>query len=257
MEEDQMGRTLRSAIGITGLVVGVGLLFGATARAADEPPPPPFDEIQGMIPATEPADVDVDAVNDEFNALAALVAPTTADFGSGSTLTGQCGGLAYSYGENGDLIDAAIGLGNGSPPIDLVTGGQAFTSGNPFKVDTRGVVAYFGFMPQTGDGPMNHSWFIKTSGISLDSGGDPNTAGKNRNAGTVNLDDDLPVKFSAKVKVNGELTSDNLAPCVGEGYVEFIGNGLADPVGIAALALLGGGLIGLLFNARPAMTYKG
>jgi hypothetical protein len=118
-------------------------------------------------------------------------------------------------------------------------------------------VTYFGFMPQTGDGPMNHSWFIKTSGISLDSGGDPNTAGDNRNAGTVDLGEDLPVKFSANVKINGELTSDNLAPCVGEGNVEFIGNGLTDPVGIAALALLGGGLLGLLFNARPAMTYRG
>ncbi len=50
--------------------------------------------------------------------------------------------------------------------------------------------------------------------------------------------------------------SDNLAPCVGEGNIEFIGNGLTDPVGIAAMVMLGGGLVGLLFNARPAMTYR-
>ena len=251
-----MGRRPRSAIGIAGLVVGVGLSFGAMTRAADEPPPAPFDEILTMIPATEPADVDVDVASGEFTAIAALVATSATEFGSGSVLTGQCGGLAYSYGENGDLIDAAIDVGDDNPPIDLLDGGQAFTSGNPFKVDTRGVVAYFGFMPQEGVGPQNNSWFVKTSGISLDSGASANVDGDNRNAGTVDLGADLPVKFSANTKINGELTSDNLAPCVGEGNVEFIGNGLTDPVGIAAMVLLGGGLVGLLFNARPAMTYK-
>jgi hypothetical protein len=252
-----MGRTLRCAIGVTGLVVGVGLSFSAMSRAADEPPPAPFDEILDQIPATEPADMDVDLAGAEFSELAALVATATGELDDGSSsLTGQCGGLAYSYGENGDLIDAAIDLGDDNPPIDLLEGGQAFTSGNPFKVDTRGVVAYFGFMPFEGTGPLNNSWFIETSGISLDSGGDDNVDGDNRNAGTVDLGEDLPVKFTAKTTINGELTSDNLAPCLGEGNIEFIGNGLTDPVGIAAMVLLGGGFLGLLFNARPAMTYR-
>ncbi len=210
-----------------------------------------------MIPATEPVDVNVDQAGAEFTQIASLVtAAGSIEYGSGSELTGQCGGLAYSYGENGDLIDAAIDLGNDYPPVDLLDGGQAFTSGNPFKVDTRGVVAYYGFMPQEGIGPLNNSWFIKTSGVSLDSGGDANVDGDNRNAGTVDLGEDLPVKFSANTKINGELTSDNLTPCVGEGNIEFIGNGLTDPVGIAAMVMLGGGLVGLLFNARPAMTYR-
>ncbi len=64
------------------------------------------------------------------------------------------------------------------------------------------------------------------------------------------------MKFSANAKVTGELTSANIGDCVGEGNVEFIGNGLTDPVGIAAIALFAGGLLGLLFNARPAMTWK-
>jgi hypothetical protein len=118
------------------------------------------------------------------------------------------------------------------------------------------VVTYFGFDPESGDGPLNHSWYVKTSGISLDKGGDPNTNLKNRATGLVDLANDLPVKFSAKVKVEGQLTADNLPPCVGRGYVEFIGNGLTDPVGLGALALLGGGIFGLLFNARPARTWK-
>jgi hypothetical protein len=248
---------MRSAIGVTGLVVGVGLSFGAMSRAADEPPPVQFEEIRALIPATEPVDVDVDQAGAEFTQIASLVAAAgPIDYGSGSKLTGECGGLAYSYGENGDLIDAAIDVGDANPPVDLLDGGQAFTSGNPFKVDTRGVVAYYGFMPQEGIGPLKNSWFIKTSGVSLDSGGDANVDGDNRNAGTVDLGEDLPVKFSANTKINGELTSTNLAPCVGEGNIEFIGNGLTDPVGIAAMVLLGGGLVGLLFNARPAMTYR-
>ena len=251
-----MGRTLRSAIAITGLAVGVGLSFGAMSRAADEPPPAPYDQIRDLIPPAEPVDVNVDTAGAEFTQIAALVATSTSEFGDGSKLTGECGGLAYSYGESGDLIDAAIDLGDDNPPIDLLEGGQAFTSGNPFQVDTRGVVAYYGFMPQEGVGPQNHSWFIETSGVTLDSGGSANVDGQNRNAGTVDLGEDLPVKFSAKTTINGELTSDNLAPCVGEGNIEFIGNGLTDPVGIAAMVLLGGGLVGLLFNARPAMTYR-
>ena len=83
-----MGRTLRSAIGVTGLVVGVGLSFGAMSRAADEPPPAPFDQIQDLIPPTEPVDVDVDTAGAEFTELAALVATPTTEFGDGSELTG-------------------------------------------------------------------------------------------------------------------------------------------------------------------------
>jgi hypothetical protein len=256
MKEDEMGRTLKSAIAITGLAVGVGLSVGAMSRAADEPPPAPYDQIGDLIPPTEPVDLDVDTAGAEFTEIAALVAASTIEFGDGSTLTGQCGGLAYSYDKDGDLIDAAIDLGDDNPPIDLLDGVQAFTSGNPFQVDTRGVVAYYGFMPQEGTGPLNNSWFVEMSGISLDSGGDDNVDGDNRNAGTVDLGEDLPVKFSAKTTINGELTSDNLAPCIGEGNVEFMGNGLTDTVGIVAMALLGGGLVGVLFNARPSMTYR-
>jgi hypothetical protein len=246
-----MRRTLRTAIGIAGLTVGLGLAVGAPTHAS----PDPSGDTSALDPEGESGDYDIEAAAAEFEALAVIaIAPDTVS--GSSELTGPCGGFAHSYGENGELIDSAIDLGNGGPPIDLIDGGQAFTSSNPFKVDTRGVVTYFGFMPQTGDGPKDHAWHIKTSGVSLDSGGDPNELGNNRNAGIVNLGEDLPFSFSAKVQVSGELTSD-LAPCVGEGYVEFIGDGLLSPLGITGLVFLGGAIAGLLFNARPAMTFKG
>ena len=251
-----MRPTARKTIALLGLTLGFGLATGGASYAGTEPPFP-LDELEALDPTNE--DFNIEDAEAEFAELAALVAASTdvGDFGGGSSLTGPCGGFAFSYNEAGERIDAAIDLGDGGPPIDLISGGQAFTSGNPFKVDTQGVVTYFGFMPQTGDGPMKHSWSIKTSGVSIDSGGHPNDAGNNRNAGIVNLKDDLPIKFSAKVQISGSLTSENLAECAGEGYVEFQGDGLVGPLGLLGLALLGGGIVGLLFNARPAMTYKG
>jgi hypothetical protein len=253
-------KRLGGSIALAGAIM---VVTGGSARAGDVAPVSVddqiLDQIRADIPEGEPGEWDLVEGDGEFGRLVALLGQTTnvAEFGDGSQLSGVCGGYAYSYDNNGNLIDAAVDLGDDDPPIDLLDGGQAFTSSNPFKVDTRGVVTYFGFSPQVGDGPLNHTWYVKTSGISLDEGGDPNSNLKNRNAGLVDLDNDLPVKFSAKVKVEGQMTSDNQPPCIGKGHVEFLGNGLTDPVGLGALALLGGGIFGLLFNARPARTWKG
>lgn len=218
-----------------------------------------LDALRAQVPEGNPGEYDLTEASAEFGQLVSLLGQSTAiaDFGDGSTLTGMCGGWAYSYDKNGDRLDAAADMGDGSPPVDLLDGTQAFTSSNPFRVDPRGVVVYYGFSPESGDGPLNHSWYIKTSGISLDKGGDPNTNLKNRNAGLVDLDKDLPVKFTADIEIEGRMMSDNQPDCVGKGHVAVEGDGLTDPVGIAGLALLGGGVFGLLFNARPAMTYKG
>ena len=246
-------------IGGIALLVGVGLLGGHTpVPRTTVTATRPSTSCRALIPESEPGEYDLTEADAMYGQLAAAYGASTAvdDFGDGSKLTGVCGGFAYSYDEDGQLLDAAADWGDDNPPVDLLDGGQAFTSSNRFKVDTRGVVVYYGFMPHEGDGPRDHEWEIKTSGISLDSGGDPNPDGENRNSGRVDLNDDLPVKFSANAKVTGKLTSANIGDCVGEGHVEFIGNGLTDPVGIAAIALFAGGLLGLLFNARPAMTWK-
>jgi hypothetical protein len=252
--------TARPSQRFLGIIAGAGIALAGlglatTANAQDDDI---LDALRAEVPESFPGKSDLTEANEEFGRLVAIYGASTevADFGDGSVLTGLCGGYAYSFDQDGNLIDAAMDLGDDSPPVDIVDGGQAFTSSNPFKVDTRGLVQYFGFAPRDGDGPQNHTWEIRTSGISLDKGGDPNPNLKNRNSGIVDLAEDLPVKFSAKVKVDGFMKSLNQPDCIGKGHVEFIGNGLTDPVGLGALALLGGGLFGLLFNARPAYTYR-
>jgi hypothetical protein len=248
------------------LLLGAAMAVGSlliTLEAAAQPQPmviddATLDQIRAQIPEGEPGEYDLTEASAEFGQLVSLFGQSTvvADFGVGSELTGLCGGFAYSYDKNGDLLDAAFDVGDDNPPVDLLDGTQAFTASNRFRVDPRGVVVYYGFAPESGDGPLNHSWYIKTSGISLDKGGDPNTLLKNRNAGIVDLDNDLPVKFTANIEVEAHMRSDNQPDCFGVGHVSVEGDGLTDPVGIAGLALLGGGVFGLLFNARPAMTWK-
>jgi hypothetical protein len=242
--------------------VAAGTALGALvlcSPAFGQSSPNANDALRALVPEGEPGDLDVTEGDALFRRIATEVGKSTAvaDFGDGSELAGPCGGFAFSYDGDGKLIDAAADVGDDEGPIDLLDNKQAFTSGNPFKVDTRGVVAYFGFAPQSGDGPRNHSWTIKTAGVSLDSGGDNNGDGKNRNAGLVDLGKELPLTFSFKTKVSGELVSQNLAPCTGKGWVEFDGGfPLATVPGAVGGALLLGGLIGLLFNSRPAMTWK-
>ncbi len=243
-----------------GIALGVlTMTLGGPARAQDDGSGnDALEQLRQLVPIGEPDQYDTTEADAIYGQIAELVGLTTSveEFGSSSRLAGPCGGFAYSYDDDGFLLDAAADLGDASPPIDLVDGGQAFTADNPFKVDTSGAVLYYGFSPREGDGPHEYQWTIRTSGISVDSGGDPNPLGKNRNVGLVDLDEQLRFDFSAVVTVKGDMTSQNLEACIGEGHVEFIGGGLLTPIGIASLAVFAGGLVGLLFNARPARTWK-
>jgi hypothetical protein len=218
----------------------------------------PLDVIRDQIPEGAPGEFDLTEADERFGQLIRDFGDTTSvDAGEGSSLTGPCGGIAMSYDEDGDLLDAALDAGTDAPPVDVLDGGQAFTSDNPFEVDTKGVVAYFGFMPRRGEGPKNHSWEITTAGVSLDEGGDPNRRGNNRNAGVVDLADQLPFAFSLDAEIEGSLTSNNLDECAGSGHVRFTGgNPLVSVPGAIGTVTLLGGVFGLLFNARPAATFK-
>lgn len=186
--------------------------------------------------------------------------------GSGSSLSGPCMGMAWSYDENGDPLDQAADWSFANAPIDLYGGGineQAFTSDNPFEVDSNGFVIYTGVAGglEPGSGPMEHDWFLQIklfgTGTNLDAGGDPNSSGENRNAGAVNLRDDLPAaaKISAVIGANGRMeTQAGDFRCVGSGFVDL--KGPLDPT-VPGVALLALAAVGLLFNARPALTWGG
>ncbi len=252
-------------ISVVGLVLFLPLASLATAQDdADDESNPALDAIRAIIPEGEPGEDDEQEGMDTFLALVAATGDDTlvTEFGGGSKLTGPCGGYTYSYNKKGAVIDGAFDAGTSDPPVDIAganVGQQAFTSSNRYQVDTEGLVTYFGFMPfEAGeDGPRNHDWEITTEGISLDRGGDPNNNGKNRNAGIVDLANDLPDFFKTNftARVEGFLNSDNLASCVGEGHVEFSGPFL-NIISAVGLALAGAGVIGLLFNSRPAMTWR-
>jgi hypothetical protein len=251
-----MTRLTRLVWGV-GLAVALGLAVGAPAGAQDDGDGA-LDAVRALVPVDDPGLYDLAAADTLFGQLATAYGASAGvdTFDDASALTGPCGGFAYSYDDDGDLVDAAADFGDDNPPVDLLDGGQAFTGGNRFKVDTRGVVVYFGFMPHEGDGPRDFEWDIKTAGIPLDSGDAPNPTGERMTSGRFDLADEVPVGFSADAKLTGELTTANIGICDGDGQVEFLGNGLADPVAIAAMALFVVGLLGVLFNARPAMTWK-
>lgn len=198
----------------------------------------------------------------------------------GAYLLGPCGGVAISYDSSGNSIDAAVDLGDDDPPLDIY-GEAAMTAGNPFQVDSSGQVVYFGF---TREHPglilgafHSHRWEVVIMEVAADDGGDPNTQDKNRNAGLVDLLDTLPFQFRAKVKAQGVFvdrweyadlpayTADDVQEvfaghtfCFGEGWVEFVGEGfpLFTIPGALATALALAGFSGVLFNARPALSWR-
>lgn len=184
----------------------------------------------------------------------------------GSSLTGVCKGVAISYDADGMSVDAMFDRGGDEPPLDIY-GSQKLTRNNPFRIDTRGIFVYFGSsQPETFH---DHRWFLMAEGVFKDDGGDPNPRDKNRNAGSVDFGELLPFPFTALVKAKGawvdgwgpaELPVMDSYPepnCVGEGWVEFVGpNPLLTPPGMLAAALAAVGFSGVLFNARPALSWR-
>jgi hypothetical protein len=199
---------------------------------------------------------DLDLPPGELVYLGAIEVATGEDApdGEGSELAGPCMGIAMSFRGDGSLLDMAADFNPGAPPIDLLDGGQAFTASNPYEVDVDGFVAYAGVAEPA---PIDHTWAIRVQGLSLDSGGDDNPDAEDRNAGTVNLGDDLPApaKVNALFAIDGEMTAEGGFECTGSGFIKTVG-GLPILGGLGLVLLLAGGL-GALFNARPAQTWRG
>jgi hypothetical protein len=128
--------------------------------------------------------------------------------------------------------------------------------------------------------------------VSADRGGDPNQRDKNRNAGLVDLGDilgDIPVpdvvydltelNITVKAKgaiidlyaegdINGkrlpddfdldtiEAEADGAEFCFGEGWVKFNGSGPGIAPTALASILAAAGFAGVLFNVRPAQSWR-
>ncbi len=201
--------------------------------------------------------------------------------GSGSALKGPCMGQAWSFDADGRPLDVAFDWNRELPPVKYSSDPgeppvQAFTADDPFQVHVDGAVIYTGVAGGAADGtgPWEHDWFINMrflgfAGTNVDSGGDPNSNYENRNAGAVNLNEDVPepAKINGLIAVNGQMdapgTGNGTAPgdqndnpflCVGAGFVETTG-GIPLSAPGAALVLLS--TAGLVFNARPAKTFGG
>jgi hypothetical protein len=240
-------------------LLALALTVGAPAGAQDDQSrEDALERLKRVVPEGQPTVYGVDEADSVFEQLTRLAVLVSASAGLGdeSRLTGSCGGFAYSYDADRFLIDAAVDLGDQAPPIDLLDGGQAFTEDNPFEVDTGGVVLYYGFSPRDGTGPIDARWTITTSSGSANEGGDSNLDGVNRHVGVIVVGDHVPFDFSARVEVDGELSSQSVMECIGDGYVEFVGGGLLSSVGIATLAVFAVGLAGLVVHARPTTRWK-
>lgn len=239
--------------GFAGTVLATAICAGPAVTA--HRPASTADDIAALVPG-DADDLSTDETGQIIDRMLTLVGDDPAASGDGSSeLTGTCGGFAFSFDDDGELIDAAYDAGDDAPPRDLVDGGQAFTSGNPFVVDTGGKVTYLGFAPREGDGPQDHTYSVKVAGFEIDGGGDPNAGGKNRNAGTIEIADELPIDLSVAFTVTGRLDAPDFAGCFGRGHVEFRGAGLFGPVGLLGLGLTAFGAVAV-FVSRPARTWR-
>ena len=136
----------------------------------------------------------------------------------------------------------------------------------------------------------DHSWTMAVMGISTDRGGDPNQRDKNRNAGLVLLNEifadlDTPgidmTELNLDIKAKGAIIdlyaegnpegrrlpedfdletirseADGKVFCFGEGWVSFEGSGPPVAATAVAAALMAAGFAGLMFNVRPAQTWR-
>lgn len=116
------------------LAVGVTLAVGAMAQT-DSTGDDALDAIREQIPEGFPGEFDLTEASAEFGQLVTLFGESSvvADYGTGSQLTGPCGGFAYSYDEDGILIDAALDAGVGAPPVDLLTRRTGFYVGQSIR----------------------------------------------------------------------------------------------------------------------------
>ncbi len=201
----------------------------------------------------EAGDLDLPPGEPVFEGLVTAAEDEPLPDGGDSKLTGPCMGVALSFDDEGNLIDAAADFDDAGPPVDLIDGGQAFTAADPYQVHVNGWVVYGG---RADPPPINHTWWIRTLGLSVDAGGDDNPEGENRNAGSVDMASSLPgpAKVNALFYMDARMNADGGFRCDGSGYWATVGGFPAfEGAGLVIMLLSG---LGLFFNARPARTWR-
>jgi hypothetical protein len=126
-------------------------------------------------------------------------------------LDGGCAGAGVSLDGDGNELDTASAPGDGG------------TSGDPFRVDYDGTVAYEGTTPGAFH---NHSWHVEVFGITVKDGGSPNGNDEAATAGDADVSDYLPFDAPGLYYVSGGIDADEGA-CDGNAWVKIVGS----PVG--------------------------
>lgn len=187
-------------------------------------------------------------------AVAAVAVGCTALVGSAPALASSvdgCSGSVESFSADGELIDAASAADG--VVTDTIDGGTAFTAKNPFVVDNEGVVTYSG---KTDAVIVDHEWSVSMLGLEIASGGSANVDRVQEDSGEYDLGEDLPVKVTGLVKVDGALAGTG-GECTGDGYVKIQGNPFASPVTWAGLSFAGLGAVGVFLSLPRVRPLKG
>ena len=264
------------------------LLVGSPADAGEVPPETPPVEIDAdgnvvitfevdgepqefKVPAAEGESAEAalppigehgDFHNTESSAAELLVQAALqeagVDGGGGASLDGPCGGFALSFDDKGKLIDAAYRdpTDQSASPVRIwpadKLGETVFDKSDPFEVNPGGTVIYRG---TTVEDLTNHNWEVNST-FALDTGGDDNPDRERDNFGAVDLGGTLPLQFTGLFKIDGFIEGDGGVRCEGSGWVKFVGPWPPlTAAGAVAAVFAAGGFAGILFNARPAMTF--
>jgi hypothetical protein len=119
---------------------------------------------------------------------------------------------------------------------------------HPFLVDYDGGVHYSG---SSNSVIKNHHWSVNVFGITVKTGGSPNTSGDQTSTGDVKVSDYLPFRFAGVYLVGGSISGTG-GSCQGNMWVKLAGSPVGTVPWVAGLVFTGFGLVGLFVSLPRA-----
>lgn len=167
-----------------------------------------------------------------------------------ATISGSCSATAASFASGVDSADPAS-LAIDAIEIPENSSVDNGTSGNPFRVDSQGSVAWSG---QTSMAATNHSWSVDflVAGVGSLDDSDPNEKDERSNSGVKDMSDIFPADITGLVKVTGTFKSDG-GTCKGDGWIKLVGSPTGTIPWIGGLAAGALGLLGMAFATPKAI----